>query len=161
MNMKSQNKKVDKPDLIFDDVFFFENESDVIDIEAHVIMAKFLSEIQEVADKMGVKRNELAKKIGTSASYLTQLYRGNKMLNLPTIAKFQKALDIKFEIAVADKNQTKSFINDSNIAEHLDNWFFNRNSGEYLKITRNLTAPSNDEKGYNYSPPNKVNKKIA
>jgi transcriptional regulator with XRE-family HTH domain len=159
--MKSQNKKMEKSDLIFDDVFFFENESDQIEIDAQVIMAKFLSEIQEVADNLGIKRNELAKKIGTSASYLTQLYRGHKMLNLPTIAKFQKALDIKFDISVENKIQAKAVIDEKNVAEFLDNWYFNSNRGEFLKITRNLTAPMNDENGYNYSPSNKVKKKIA
>ena len=43
-------------------------------------------------------RKELAQKIGTSASFLTQLYRGSKLLNLTTIAKLEKALGITFTI---------------------------------------------------------------
>jgi len=46
--------------------------------------------------------------IGTSASYITQLFRGNKIINLETIAKFQKIFDIKFEIkAVSNIEETK------------------------------------------------------
>jgi hypothetical protein len=36
--------------------------------------------------------------VGTSPSYITQLYRGDKLVNMLTLARFQKALDLEFEI---------------------------------------------------------------
>lgn len=35
---------------------------------------------------------------GTSASYLTQLLRGDRLINLKTIAKIEDALQIRFEL---------------------------------------------------------------
>lgn len=63
-----------------------------------MIMYRFLSEVEILSEERKMTRKELAQKIGTSASYLTQLYRGNKLLNLTTIAKFEKVFDITFEI---------------------------------------------------------------
>jgi transcriptional regulator with XRE-family HTH domain len=161
MNTKLSNKELQKIQDEFDKVFTFENEQDQIEVDAHSIMAMFLSEAQEIADKNGIKRKELAKKIGTSASYLTQLFRGHKLINLITIAKLQKALDIKFKISIEGKDKFSQPIDEESIAEHLDKWFTNRKSGEYFKVVRNLTIPSPDENGYSYSPNSHQTKKFA
>jgi transcriptional regulator with XRE-family HTH domain len=45
--------------------------------------------------------------IGTSASYLTQLFRGDRLLNFRTIAKIEAALNIEFkiqEVSVPEKS---------------------------------------------------------
>jgi transcriptional regulator with XRE-family HTH domain len=39
--------------------------------------------------------------IGTTPSYVTQLFRGNKIINLETIARMQLALNVEFEIKLA------------------------------------------------------------
>ncbi|MEY2652357.1 MAG: hypothetical protein RLZZ321_1450, partial [Bacteroidota bacterium] len=103
--MKSSNKGYKEIAVAFNSVFSFDNEQDQLELEAKIIMAKFLDRIQEIADQKGLKKKDLAQKIGTSASYITQLYRGHKLLNLMTLAKFQRALDIEFEVSIKGTEQ--------------------------------------------------------
>lgn len=161
MNTKLLNKELKKIQNEFDDVFSFENEQDKIELDAQVLMAKFLSEVQEISDEKGIKRKELAANIGTSASYLTQLFRGHKLINLTTIAKLQKALNVKFDITIEGKDKFAKPIDEDFIAKHLDKWFTNRNSGEYFKVVRNLSIPKSDENGYAYTPSPSIFKKFA
>ena len=41
--------------------------------------------------------------IKVSPSYITQLYRGNKVINLELVAKIEQALDFRFEIKAVAK----------------------------------------------------------
>jgi len=76
--------------------------------EARLIMARFLSEVETSYKKKGWRRKDLAKKIGTSPSYITQLFRGTKLINLEMIAKMQDALNIKFNISSVDLDEESS-----------------------------------------------------
>ena len=69
------------------------------------------SEIERLSEEKNLNRKELASAIGTSASYITQLFRGNKIINLETIAKSQKLFDVKFEIK-ANSDNAESFVFD-------------------------------------------------
>lgn len=121
----------------FNDIFKFDNEKDKLELDSKIISAKFLSEIQISAEKKGIKnRKDLAKLIGTSASYLTQLYRGNKVLNLLMLAKIQKALNIKFEISLNYDYTKNHLIEESNIAENINEWFYNSKTKDYIKIIK-------------------------
>jgi ribosome-binding protein aMBF1 (putative translation factor) len=86
---------------------FNDNKFDVKS-EARLIMYRFLSEVERVCENENINRKQLAQKIGTSASFITQLYQGSKTINLETIAKLQKALNIVFDIKVND-NQALVF----------------------------------------------------
>jgi ribosome-binding protein aMBF1 (putative translation factor) len=98
MSTKSLIKDYGDVQKAFDEVVEFSNVDDKIELESKMLMAQFLAIIQEEADRRQLKRKELAEMIGTSASYITQLFRGHKLMNLVTIAKFQSALGLKFEI---------------------------------------------------------------
>jgi transcriptional regulator with XRE-family HTH domain len=76
------------------------SEDDLLKEEEFILMANYLSEIERLQELEGVKfvRKELAKQIKVSASYLTQVFRGDKPLNFRTIAKIQRALKIKFHV---------------------------------------------------------------
>jgi len=90
----------------FDNLLKHKSEKEEIEHDAQMLMFRFLTETQKYQDAQGVNRKLLAQKIKTSASYLTQLFRGDKPLNFVTLAKFQKALNIKFKIvAVPNSNQ--------------------------------------------------------
>lgn len=73
-------------------------EDDQIELDALWMAAQFLSTIQNEMETQGINRKELAAKIGTSASWLTQLFRGDKIPNFETIVKLQNALNIEFDI---------------------------------------------------------------
>jgi len=98
MNTKSLNEDYAALKGAFDKILEPTEPDDKAELEAKMLMAKFLSLIQEEADRRQLKRKELAEMIGTSASYLTQLFRGHKLMNLKTAAKLQMALDLNFEI---------------------------------------------------------------
>ena len=90
----------------FEDLFTFQDEKEELDHEAHMIMFRFLSEVEEYhSGGKNIKRIELASKLGVSPSYITQLFKGAKLLNFTMLAKIQKAFNITFEVK-ARKNET-------------------------------------------------------
>lgn len=108
--MSSINKKIVNPE--YESLFSFKNENERIEHEAHLIMFRFLSEIEKLNIDNKIKRKDLAKKLGTSASYITQLYNGDKLINLTTIAKLQDVFKITFDI--------KAKLVDQNYNEQVD-----------------------------------------
>jgi transcriptional regulator with XRE-family HTH domain len=94
--MKSFNPQEIKE--AFDQIFNSFTEKEQNENDAKLIMFRFLSIIEEKCEALGLNRKQLAKKVGTSPSYITQLYRGDKLVNMLTLARFQKALDLEFEI---------------------------------------------------------------
>lgn len=118
MSTKSRTKFHDI-EKAFDDVFSFENEADQIDLDAKVLMSRFLSEVFLIADEKNLNKKQLAEMIGTSASYLTQLNRGNKALNFITLAKLQRALNISFEISACREEE---YSVDSRFLSSLEDW---------------------------------------
>src|ERR1039457_633560 len=80
-------------------------EEQILREDAYILMSNYLSEIERLQSISGFSRKDLAEKIKTSASYLTQVFRGDKPLNFFTIAKVQKALNIRFEVtSVSNEN---------------------------------------------------------
>lgn len=136
MNTKSSNSAHGEIETAFKTILSFDNEQDQLEIEAKIIMAKFLENIQEVAAQKGLKKKDLAQKIGTSASYITQLYRGHKLLNLMTLAKLQRALDIEFEISIKKSEHIKNPVNEENIEVYSKTRYASDRSEEFSKRPR-------------------------
>lgn len=88
-------------DKIRDDFqkLFNKNDEEKIEHRAQMLSYIFLSEVEKSLDQIGWTRKQLAEEIGISASYLTQLFRGNRLLNFKTIAKMERALELKFDIS--------------------------------------------------------------
>jgi ribosome-binding protein aMBF1 (putative translation factor) len=82
----------------FSHLFQFENEKDELKHNTKIIMFRFLIEIEKLAEAEGMNRKDLALAIGVSPSFMTQLYRGTKTLNLETIAKFEMYFKVNFMI---------------------------------------------------------------
>jgi len=80
---------------------FEESPEKEIETRAHILSLIFLSETEKAMDRKGWTKKRLAQEIGTSASYLTQLFRGDRVLNFKTIAKVEAALGINFEITAS------------------------------------------------------------
>lgn len=74
------------------------SEEKEIEHDSLMLMAAFLSEIELFQEKKSVSRKELAEKIKTSPSYLTQVFRSRKPLNFLTLAKIKRALGLRFEV---------------------------------------------------------------
>lgn len=98
--MKFEKKyKVEKG---FEHLFKFNGKNDELDHEQKMIMFRFLSELERINGGKPIKKSEIAKKIGTSASYITQLFSGDKVINLMTLAKLQEAFNFTYEIKAKD-----------------------------------------------------------
>lgn len=80
---------------------FEKSPEEQIEHRAQMLSYIYLSEAQKAMDRNGWTRKRLAKEIGTSASYLTQLFRGDRLLNFKTVAKIEMALNIEFNVAAS------------------------------------------------------------
>jgi len=107
MNMESNfsNDQI-KSDL--NSIFNSKTESQIIERDALMLQANFLSEIERLSKEKGINRKDIALKIRTSPSYLTQVFRGDKPLNFITLAKIRRALDLKFEVKGFFKSEKKT-----------------------------------------------------
>lgn len=74
------------------------NKAEDIDHDSVMLSLVFISQIEEEMEKQNLTRAELSRMVGASKSYFTQLWRGDKVLNMEMIAKIQIALKIKFTI---------------------------------------------------------------
>lgn len=104
-----KSAKDDKILNSFHEIFDNLSEQDKLENEAKLIMFRFLDIVERKREKKNWSRKELAKKVGTSASYITQLMRGDKLINMLTLAKMQRTLNIKFDISelVSYQEQTE------------------------------------------------------
>jgi transcriptional regulator with XRE-family HTH domain len=91
MKLTSENIKKLKP-------LHQATEEEQINLDEYMLMAKYLSEIENILIEKSLTKKALANKIGTSPSYLTQVFRGDKPLNFKTLAKIQTVLNIHFEV---------------------------------------------------------------
>jgi ribosome-binding protein aMBF1 (putative translation factor) len=92
-------------DKSFDSLFGSINEKEKLQVETRIIMYRFLSEVERITVNKGISRKTLASMVGTSPSFITQLYKGTKIVNLNTLAKFEKALNIKFRISAISEDE--------------------------------------------------------
>lgn len=83
----------------FAEIFEFVSDKQRIEHDARMIMFSFLSEIEKKFGSDHGFKKRIAKALGVSQSYITQLYNGDKLLNLTMIAKIQKELNITFQIS--------------------------------------------------------------
>lgn len=82
----------------FKKVFDVEDFKEEIEFETQMLALSFLSSIEKEAEKQNINRKELAEKVGTSASYITQIMRGNKVPNLRILTALGLALNKKFNV---------------------------------------------------------------
>lgn len=80
------------------DEFLNSDFTDSIEYRATNMSLDILHYVEKNMKAKGWTKTDLAKAIGTSSSYLTQLFQADRILNLKTIAKFEKALSYKFRI---------------------------------------------------------------
>jgi plasmid maintenance system antidote protein VapI len=91
----------------FKDLFNL-SENEKIEHDAQMLSFIVLSEFEKILVEKGWSRKDLADKIGTSPSYITQLFRGDRLLNFKMIAKMQKALNAEINISVSLHHLSKN-----------------------------------------------------
>jgi len=105
-------KKKDKIDLLLielENALKFENEEERIDLKASFIQLDLLKEVNSIMEEKNISRTELAKKLKKSKSFISQLFSGDKALNLKMIAQFEEIFNAKFIPSFKDYSEhTKS-----------------------------------------------------
>jgi transcriptional regulator with XRE-family HTH domain len=131
----------------FQELLTFKNKEEKLSHETRMIMYRFLSEIEKACEEKNINKKSIAELINTSASYVTQLFRGDKILNLHTIAKLQDAFDLTFQIKAIPNNvnylrdfndNCETFIvNNPNGIEDYEKWIVYLNSHDNKVIPKN------------------------
>jgi transcriptional regulator with XRE-family HTH domain len=99
MNTKLKNE--------FKKAIQFSNQEDKTEHDSKILMFKFLSIIEDEMALRNMSKKELANQLNTSPSYITQLFRGTKTINLIKLAQLQNLFNIEFEIQLVSKAKTK------------------------------------------------------
>jgi plasmid maintenance system antidote protein VapI len=105
------NTKLNKDFIIapgFEKLFEFETADDANIHQSKIIMMKFLHEMEKSLGKQPLKKKELAAILGVSPSYVTQLYNGDKLINLEMIARIEQAFGIEFKVQAVRKTGIKA-----------------------------------------------------
>ena len=97
---------------MFSETFLQKDQNEEIVHSEKMIMYRFLSEVERLADERGMNKKKLAASVGKSPSYITQLFRGNKIINLEMIAKFQNVFNVVFCIT-AESQEISSYNKDN------------------------------------------------
>jgi plasmid maintenance system antidote protein VapI len=99
MNTNLKNEKEDKITNLFLDLLKPKSDEDKITFEAQMIHLNLIAEITELMQLHGIaSKKELASLLGTTSSYITQLFSGEKLINLKLLARLQRVFDTKFVI---------------------------------------------------------------
>jgi transcriptional regulator with XRE-family HTH domain len=120
-------------------------EEELLEMEALAIGHAYLSEAQRVMDERNMLRKHLAEKMNVSASFLTQLFRGDRPVSDYHKAQLQRVLGVRFEVKAVDmagRTGTGEF-NYPQVAE--DNYMlaWHKVSGGF-DAARNAPAPKVD-----------------
>jgi len=83
----------------FLDILIPKTDKEKLELEAKMIQLDFIARLQELMKYKNIKsKKELAALLGTTPSFVTQLFSGEKLINLKHLAKLQRALGIKYAI---------------------------------------------------------------
>ena len=99
-------------------LFNSKTEDQLIERDALMLQANYLSEIERLTKEKGINRKDIAVRIKTSPSYLTQVFRGDKPLNFITLAKIKRALDLRFEVTASFRSEKKTEIIPKMVVDH-------------------------------------------
>jgi transcriptional regulator with XRE-family HTH domain len=102
--MSSKTNSLDK----LNKMLAFKSEKEKSDLEEELLNLKFITSIELMMEQKDLNQNDLAKILQTSRSYVSQLFSGFKMINIKTLSKIQKGLNITFKIE-AIENQKFEF----------------------------------------------------
>ena len=83
----------------FDELLAFEDKSEKVEFDAGLLAMRFLGLADAEMARQKISKKELAASVGTSASFITQMFRGDRKPSWTMLAKMQDALDLKFKIS--------------------------------------------------------------
>ena len=132
----------------FKSIFEKKDFQEEVEFQTTMLALSFLSEVEKEADLQGLNRKQLAEKVGTSRSYITQIMRGNKVPNLKILTALGLALGKKFDVkavnCVQESNKVKVYCKN----EGLDLPYLISET-PYLELSQNIPETHKHEKHHN------------
>jgi transcriptional regulator with XRE-family HTH domain len=116
---------------LFNEISYEDRVSSLADILA----LQFLGLVDRKMELEKISKKELAEKIGTSASFITQLFRGDKKPNWNILARMSMELGLEFKVMTEEFFQEK--VQEELMAYH-QRW---SKTQEYLKLKEQVTNP--------------------
>ena len=126
--MKTKNIKSQLDDLLN------LNEEDQLEHDAQILAFQFLNKVDKAMSEVGMSKKTLAEKVGTSAAFITQLFRGDRKPNWHILAKMKNALGLDFKVI------TEKELNDL-LGEKIINYHRNWAKSKAYEKRKNLTFP--------------------
>jgi transcriptional regulator with XRE-family HTH domain len=118
------------------------------EVDGQVLSSQLMGLIDEKLQERKQSRKAIAQGIGTSASYVTQLFYGDRMLNMVTLAKMLNVLDMSLDCKLVDNQKHLTIEKWQLLSASLD-----RNTGIYEAKTRSIFGnPMHKNKGEPFQP---------
>lgn len=108
---------------------------DQVASKADLFALQFLGLVDQKMEAINMNKKELAEKIGTSASFITQLFRGDRKPNWNILAKMSLELELDFKVITEELLEEK--VQEELLAYH-QRW---SKTQEYLKLKNQVTNP--------------------
>jgi len=87
-----------------------QNETEKIEFAASQIHHLLIQKIIERMKEVKMTQSELALKMNVSKGFISQLWTGDKLINLKQLAQIIKILDSYISIEIEEKHKSKPFI---------------------------------------------------
>lgn len=100
----NMNSRIEELKQKLENSLKYRNEQEVIDSYAGALNLDIMFKLNEIMIEKEISKADLAKALGTSKSYITQLFSGEKFVNLNFLAKIEKTLKIGIEFNFRDIN---------------------------------------------------------
>jgi len=89
------------------DIFAFAGEKEKIEHEADVLSYLIAQEIKRGLQQQNISSKEFARMIGTSPAYVTQVFRGDKRVNMVFLAKVVQKTKLRLSIQIREKSEAE------------------------------------------------------
>ncbi|WP_114752011.1 helix-turn-helix domain-containing protein [Pleomorphovibrio marinus] len=119
----------------WDALFGTMSQEDLVSSKADLLAMQFLGLVDQKMEQENISKKDLAQKIGTSASFITQLFRGDRKPNWNILAKMSLELGIEFKV------MTEGMIQERVTEELMDYHKRWTKTQEYLKLKNQVTNP--------------------
>ncbi|MDP8210064.1 MAG: helix-turn-helix transcriptional regulator [Candidatus Stygibacter australis] len=80
------------------------NDEIVDEVSAFGIQLQFLEDVKDRMRIIGINQKELSEKMAVHPSFLSNVFNGNKLLNLKHIAKIERILNIDISLALISES---------------------------------------------------------
>lgn len=92
----SSNRKRIRED--FKKLLEFKNEDERLQFEAEMLHLAIMNKINILMNEKKMNKAQLSKELSTSKGYITQLFTGDKLLNLKTLVKIQRIFKVNINL---------------------------------------------------------------